>query len=82
MRKAAKKKLHEQKRKDAERLIDPTWVNRYVRHLERWQTKAREEGRVRVKLQNYVKKHHEPSFPAATPAKGERALHDVQLHDV
>ena len=33
-------------------------------------------------LQEYIRKIHEPSFGAATKARGERALHDMQLHDV
>ena len=70
-RKKMKKKLQEQQRRDVVKLQDPAWVRRYVRYLEHWQKEAREEGRVRMELQECIRKHYEPSFPAASKARGE-----------
>jgi hypothetical protein len=58
-----------QKREDTEKLLDPAWQAKYVKHLERYQHQAKEEARVRKKLQNYICKFHDPRFPPAT--KGE-----------
>ena len=81
-RKKMKKKLQEQQRRDAVKLQDPAWVRWYVRYLEHWQKEAREARAESRLLQEYIRKIYEPSFGAATKARGERALHDMQLHDV
>ena len=36
-----------QKREDTEKLLDPAWQAKYVKHLERYQHQAKEEARVR-----------------------------------
>ena len=50
-------------------MLDPAWQAKYVKHLERYQHQAKEEARVRKKMQNYICKFHDPRFPPAT--KGE-----------
>jgi hypothetical protein len=81
-RKKRKKMLKNQYARDAVRIQDPVWQARYVRYLEYWQKEAREARAESRLLQEYIRKMYEPSFGAATKARGERALHDMQLHDV
>ena len=61
-----KKMLNEQQRRDAVRLQDPAWVRRYVRLMEYWQKEARKARAESGWLQDYIRKHHEPSFGVAT----------------
>ena len=67
--KKRKKQMWRQKREDTEKLLDPAWQAKYLKHLERYQHQAKEEARVRKKMHNYICKFHDPRFPPAT--KGE-----------